>query len=318
MLVGHRLKTWSLLVVVNLFWAAQYPAYRIVGESISIATLCFWSFVIASIVLLPSVILNRRRNGAPSRAIHLREVGAFGTLAVLGLIPPSIVTAWGIERSSASNASILSLTIPVLMLLMGIFMLKERPHRFVIVSITLALAGMILMSWDDVAAGNFSGRTLIGNFAIFLGGAGAAFYNAYCKKLLEHHTAVEVLLYGYIAATVLCGAISLAIDPLPFYEMGSWSTSVWVAVAVLGVIVWGVAMLIWMHLLHHLELGQISISVYMLPVFGVILSAETLNERLGLMQLAGGSIVLLSAYISSKPGTPSGVADDFALGSKLE
>jgi drug/metabolite transporter (DMT)-like permease len=60
-------------------------------------------------------------------------------------------------------------------------------------------------------------------------------------------------------------------------------------------------MLLWLWLLNQLELGQISVSVYMLPVFGVLLSAATLGERLGLMQLAGGAIVLLSAYFSSAP-----------------
>ncbi len=54
--------------------------------------------------------------------------------------------------------------------------------------------------------------------------------------------------------------------------------SAWLAIAVLGGIVWGAAMLIWMWLLDKLELGQISVSVYMLPVFGVLLSAVTLRE----------------------------------------
>jgi drug/metabolite transporter (DMT)-like permease len=39
----------------------------------------------------------------------------------------------------------------------------------------------------------------------------------------------------------------------------------------------------------------------MLPVFGVLLSTVTLGEHLGPMQIAGGGIVLLSAYISSAP-----------------
>jgi drug/metabolite transporter (DMT)-like permease len=209
--------------------------------------------------------------------------------------------AWGIEHSSASNASILSLTIPVLMMLMGMVMLKERPGRFVLFSLALAMVGTALISWDDIAAGNFSGRTLTGNIAVFLSGAGAAFYNAYCKKLLERHSAVQILVYGYIAAIVLCAAISICVDPLPFYAVAGWSMSAWIAIVVLGALVWGAAMLLWLWLLNQLELGQISVSVYMLPVFGVLLSAATLGEHVGVMQLAGGTIVLLSAYFSSAP-----------------
>jgi drug/metabolite transporter (DMT)-like permease len=301
MLIGHRFRTWGLLAVVNIFWAAQYPAYRVVAATVSVATLNFWTFVIAVLVLLPALIVDRRRRLGARKPITLAFGMSFLGLAALGLIPPSVILAWGIDHSSASNASILSLTIPVLMVLIGMVMLKERPGRFVLVSLALALFGTALTSWDDIAAGNFSGRMLVGNVAVFLSGTGAAFYNAYCKKLLGRYSAVEILVYGDVAAIILCASISLAFDPVPFYQIAHWSLSAWLAVAVLGTIVWGAAMLIWLWLLNQLELGQISVSVYMLPVFGVLLSTVTLGEHLGPMQIAGGGIVLLSAYISSAP-----------------
>jgi drug/metabolite transporter (DMT)-like permease len=301
MLMSRRFRTWGLLSLVNLFWAAQYPAYRLVSESVSVATLNFWTFVIATLVLLPFLVRELRRRPSDAPGFGLRDFFSFVILAALGLLPPSVVMAWGILHSSASNASILSLTIPVLMVLMGMLMLKERPGRFVLMSLVLALVGTALISWDDVVSGNFGGSTLIGNVAVFLSGAGAAFYNAYCKKLLQRHSAVEVLAYGYVTAIVLCAAISWRVDSVPFYQIASWSMTAWLGIAVLGGIVWGVAMLIWMWLLNQLELGQISVSVYMLPVFGVLLSALTLDERVGLMQAIGGAIVLLSAYVSSAP-----------------
>jgi drug/metabolite transporter (DMT)-like permease len=187
------------------------------------------------------------------------------------------------------------------MVLMGMLMLNERPGRFLIMSLVLALMGTALISWDDVVAGNFGGRLLVGNIAVFLSGAGSAFYNAYCKQLLDRYSAVEILVFGDIAAIVLCAAISLAVDPVPFYQVGDWSLSAWLAIIVLGAIPWGAAMLIWLWLLNQLELGQISVSVYMLPVLGVLLSAVTLGERVSGMQIAGGCIVLLSAFFSSSP-----------------
>lgn len=299
MIVGRRFRTWGLLVLVNLFWASQYPAYRFVGATVSVATVNFWTFVIATAVLLPFLVQDLRRRAVAGPAATHREFWSFVVLALLGLIPPSVVMAWGISHSSASNASILALTIPVLMVLMGMIMLKERPGRFVLVSLGLALVGTALISWDDIVAGNFSGGMLLGNVAVFLSGAGAAYYNAYCKVLLQRRSAVEVLVYGYVVAIVMCAVISLAVDPIPFYRVAAWPLSTWLAIIDLGAIVWGVAMLVWMWLLDQLELGQISVSVYMLPVFGVVLSALALGEHVGLMQLLGGAIVLLSAYLST-------------------
>jgi drug/metabolite transporter (DMT)-like permease len=81
---------------------------------------------------------------------------------------------------------------------------------------------------------------------------------------------VEVLVYGYIAAMVLCAGISIAFDSTPFYRIGEWSLPAWIAVGVLGAVVWGGAMLLWLWLLNQLELVQASVSVHMLPVFGSV------------------------------------------------
>jgi drug/metabolite transporter (DMT)-like permease len=58
-------------------------------------------------------------------------------------------------------------------------------------------------------------------------------------------------------------------------------------------------MLIWMHVLDDLELAQVSVSIYMLPVFGVGLSAITLGERIRTVQVVGAGIVMVSAFLSS-------------------
>ena len=43
----------ALLGLVNLFWAAQYPAYKVASEHMGVATLNLWTFVFATLCLLP-------------------------------------------------------------------------------------------------------------------------------------------------------------------------------------------------------------------------------------------------------------------------
>jgi drug/metabolite transporter (DMT)-like permease len=252
-------------------------------------------------VLFPVLLWRRRARTRIAARTLARSAWRFVILGVAGLLPPSVLVAWGIARSSASDASILSLAIPVEMVLMGIFMLKERPGRLVVASLILALAGTAVISWEDIASGNFSGQTLVGNVAVLLGGAGAAFYNAYSKKLLVDYSPLDVLVYGYVVAAVLCALISGVSDKTPFYLTSDWDEAAWGGVLVLGVLVWGLAQLLWMWLLDQLELVQISVSVYISPFLSLVLSVLMLHEHVGLMELAGGVIVLLSAYLSSAP-----------------
>src|SRR5215470_4002693 len=170
------------LVLVNLLWAVQYPAYKIAGNRMEPAALNFWTLVFACALLLP--IWGRQ-------PIHLRfnnllrDATRFILLGVFGMLPPSVMLSWGIAKSSASNAAILSLTIPMLMTLLGVLMLQERLTLVRIGSLIIGLIGTLLLSTSDLAQASFDRRLLVGNIVILLAGLGSAFYNAYSKVLLN-------------------------------------------------------------------------------------------------------------------------------------
>jgi drug/metabolite transporter (DMT)-like permease len=165
---------------VNLLWAAQYPAYKIASDHMGVATLNFWVLLLASAILAPLVIRQRRSVPRGTRVWF-----EFGMLALLGIIPPSVLLAWGVAHSSGANAAILSMTIPVLMSIMGVMMLGERLTIIRIVSLFLALVGTLLISRSDLAGSSFRSDLLLGNAVIFLAGAGSAFYNAISLRLFR-------------------------------------------------------------------------------------------------------------------------------------
>ena len=55
-----------------------------------------------------------------------------------------------------------------------------------------------------------------------------------------------------------------------------------------------------MWVLKRLEVSQVSASIYLLSLFGVLLSAITLHERLTLPQVAGGVMVFLATFLTSE------------------
>ncbi len=297
---GARFVNLAALALVNLMWAGQYAAYKIASDHIDIAALNFWTFLIAALLLAPFWLRQRGRGVRVERSGLGRIVLQFTLLAVLGLLPPSVLLVWGITHSSASNAAILSLTIPVLMVLMSWLLLKEQLTPLRLVSLALALAGTVLISRSDLVGGSFSLALLTGNLVIFLGGAGSAFYNVFSKRLLERFSELEVLIYGYVVAILCCAVLSVVYDPRPFYYVASYPLKAWGALIVLGGLSWGLAMVLWMWVLKRLAVSQISVSVYLLPVFGVILTAVTLHEKLTLLHLVGGVCVIAATFLTSE------------------
>ena len=292
---GQRLLYFGVLTLVNLLWAAQYPAYQIAGEHMGVSTLNFWSLLIAFILLLPFALRERRRlpRGA---GVWTR----FGVLALLGILPPSILLAWGVAHSNSSNAAILSMTIPVIMSLLGAMMLGERLSALRVGSLLLALLGTLVISRADLAGGSFHRNLLVGNLVIFVAGAGSAFYNAYSKKLLATYSELQVLLCGYAMAVVMCEVSAIATREPGLLHVTAYPMRAWLAVLCLGGLSWGLAMVMWMWVLNRIAVSLASVSVYMLSVFGVLLSAVALRQRPGLVQLLGGAIVVLSALAATE------------------
>jgi drug/metabolite transporter (DMT)-like permease len=289
----------TALCLVNFMWAAQYPAYRIASDRMDVVNLNFWTFVFAILLLGPFLVRERlqKKNRPPITWSTLKQ---FLILGLVGNIPPSVFIAWGISHSSASNAAIISLTIPVMMVLMGVLMLGEHMTRLRWISMVMAVAGTILVSKINSGAGFFSVSVLAGNALIFIAGAGSAFYNTYSKKLLEIFTELEVLVYSFAVTCAACAVISLIQHERPFYSVTGYPLNAWTSIFVLGAFSWGIAMVLWMWVLKRLEIGQVSASIYLLSLFGVILSAVTLHERLTLIQIAGGLMVLIATFLTSE------------------
>ncbi len=294
---NSRWLNFASLIFVNLLWAAQYPAYKIASDHMEVAALNFWTLLFASLLLLPFRLRERRRGAGFPPVAKSKTIFEFTLLGVLGIVPPSVMLAWGIEHSSASNAAILSLTIPVLMTGLGVMMLSEKLTAIRAGSLAMGLAGTLLISTGDLAHASFDRRLLLGNLVIFLGGLGSAFYNTYSKDLLSRYTELQVLLYSYASGTAACAVISLATEKRPFYLVTGYPGSAWVAILVLGALSWGLAMILWMWVLNRLEVGQVSVSIYLLPLFGLVLSVLMVHERITVAQILGGGLALVGTAI---------------------
>ena len=69
----------------------------------------------------------------------------------------------------------------------------------------------------------------------------------------------------------------------------------------------GLAMVLWMYLLTRLDVSQASVSIYLLPFLGVLISASTLKERITLTMIVGGIITVAgTAIVTISEQTVSG------------
>ena len=315
MRAGNSVIGLAWMCLVNLLWATQFPAYAIAGRYIDVTGLNFLVFCAALMTLAPFWYAQQVRSSSRPRLSPIPEgrrsgwitqSGRFALLAGLGLLPPSLAMNWGIGHSSATAAAILTLSIPVMMLLMAKLLLGEPLTRSRAFSVVVALCGALLVSADDLLRGGGT-PTVLGNAAILVACAGSAFYNIYSKRLLADHTEVELLVYGYLLAALVCGSIYFLGTQSPWRTLQRFPSDGWWAVLALGGITWGLSMVLFMWLLQRLDVVVVSISIYLLSFFGALLSALLLKESVRVAQLSGGALVLCAAIIADfyRPGDKS-------------
>lgn len=312
-LSGRTITNVTLLVLVNAMWAAQYAAYKTATESMGPITVSLWAFLIAALVLMPFLVAERRRRARswvvnspgqvtakpPARQLWTRGniLGLF-MVGVVGLIPASAFLAWGIDRSSASNAALLYLTVPIITALLASVILKEKmtPARWG--SLFISLVGVLILSdfnWRHL--GLTSSKYLFGNTLVLLACTSSSLYNTYSKQLLSCLGPLEILVYGYLIAVIIGIPLLIWVEPLSLTDITNYRPATWLALLVLSVLSWGVAMVLWMFLLQRLDVSQASVSIYLLPFLGVLIAAMTLQEKVTPTMIVGGLITLVGTVL---------------------
>jgi drug/metabolite transporter (DMT)-like permease len=298
----------ALLVLVNGMWAAQYPAYKTASSQMGPVTVSAWTFVFATLILLP-FLLKERTGGNPGQMRQKwtrHDWIGFVVIGIFGLVPASAFLAWGTERSTASNAALIYLTVPILTAVLASVILGERMTWIRWLSLGISLVGVMLLSRSDLQQQSLvRSEYLAGNVLVTLACASSAFYNVYSKDLLNRFSGLEILVYGYTMAVVLSIPLLIWTEPLRWSAIVAYTKATWLSVVVLSVFSWGLAMVLWMFVLRRLDVTQASVSIYLLPFLGVLISGLTLHEHITGSMLIGGAITLAGAVMITVAETPT-------------
>lgn len=286
-----RLYDWSLLLLCNLIWASQFAMVKLVQEQMGPLFAVTFPMALATLFLIP---IARRERGAPARG----DLWRFVLIGLGGQVVAQLFVTWGTRLSLASNAALLSLTLPVCTAFIAHALLGERMTRVRWIGFALAIAGVLACSgvdWQTLDVG--SNRYLAGNILILASVCGSAFYNCYSKKLLARYSPLQVLAYSYYAAMALLIPITVYSEPAGFAGLSHYSATVWVGLAVLAAFQYFLSMVIFLNVLTRLDATQAAVSNYLIPFFGVLLAALILGERLTGAMVAGGLLVLASTLL---------------------
>ena len=292
-----------LLALASMIWSAQGIAVKFLDPHLGPIAITFLPFYVTTVLFVP-LLLRMRRQNPNATTPSLRDWVKFIVAGVGGQVLAQLGMTWGISKSLASNGAILNLLIPVISAVLASLMLKERLTLLRASSLAIGLVGVVFLSIGDFRQSSFgSMKFLVGNLLIFGGCLGSSFYNVYCKGLMQSFQEIEILIYSYITASLASIPLLLWVEPFRFSSFRSFDAKAIAAFVFLALFMYGASMLFFFKALQHLDVTTASTSLYLVPVFGVVLAAVLLGERLNASALAGAAIVLVSTVLVVKYDT---------------
>jgi len=290
------IQSFLVLVLVNLMWAFQFSGAKIATERLGPIAVALIPLTLSTALFAPLLRISRSNKPRPRwTPVVWRDLLLASTL---GIIPAQLGLTWGVQHSLASNASVLTLTIPVLTAMMAVLLLGERMTTVRWLAFALAIAGVLMVSdidWKSVSI--FRGTYLLGNVLILASCLGSAFYNTYTKKLLETFNPVELLVYSFLVTDIELALLMLVFERFPISALTSLGTSVWASLLTIAILSLSVSMLLYFWVIEKIDVTQASLSIYLLPVFGVLLSTVVVRERITAQLVFGGLLVFVGTFL---------------------
>lgn len=204
---------WRLGLFLTLLtaacWATLPIALKIVLETLDPITLTWFRFLVAAGVTGAWLGLRGRLGGY--RALG-RRGWALLAVAALMLVGNYVLYLLGVQYTSPANAQLLIQLAPLLMTLGGIWVFGERFRAAQWLGLALLLIGLglffrdqLVHAWanEAVSVNAHSGDYVLGSAFVIAGAVVWAAYALLQKQLLMKLGSMQILLFIYVAASVL-------------------------------------------------------------------------------------------------------------------
>lgn len=284
--------SWILLFICNLMWSLQFTCIKLTQDQVEPYFTVFGPMLLAAVFLIPFALKDFKKEGR-----KFKDILIFGQLALLGVFPAQVLMTWGTQYSLASNAAILTLTLPVITAIFAFLLLKEKMNRIRWISFAIAILGVIFISTGDISQLNFGSKYAIGNVLIFLAIIGNSYYNTGIKKIANRYSEFEMVFFTYVAMVILLFPLVMYYERDVFARIPVFTSQTWTGMIILTLFHNFLSMVLFFKALKVLDALQVALSNYLIAFFGLPIAAIWLGEKLNNLALAGGAMVLVSTLI---------------------
>ena len=255
-------------------------------------TLAFLRFALASLLLAPFFLAETKK--VKIQKEHLPKLIAIGIFIITFNI--SFFFA-GIQKTTATNASILTLVIPMLSVLLGWIYLKEKVYTVNLLGITLGFLGaLIIIGLPQIFLGEFSPQTLLGNLLMILASVSWVIGAVISRQMLKIYPSLIITAIAFLVGVITFFPPAV----LEYLNNPGWPDSI-TMLGLLGLAYMTALSSISAYFLFEWALSKTSLISadlfqYIEPFIAAALAVTLLGERISFSFVIGAALIALGVY----------------------
>ncbi|TWH49426.1 DMT family transporter [Sporomusa sp. KB1] len=284
-----------LLVLVAFLWGINAPIMKI--GLIHIPSMPYNAVRLFAALAVGWLVLRRMCIWIPLR----REDWKTLTISSLGFFCFQLFFTFGVQLTTAGNASLILACLPVSIAIINHFHQLESIKSHTITGILLSLAGISLMVAGTNTEISLAGDHTIGAVLLLFAQLSYGYYTVFSRPLSATYSAYQITAYILLISTGLFTLVSLPSVIAVDWQAVPWPG--WASIVYSGIFPLCLANCLWIW--GTAKAGSTTASLYnnLSPVFAVAGGYFFLGETFGWFQFIGAVTILVGLYVSKGKST---------------
>ncbi len=285
--------TYIKLILATFFWGGTLIAGKTAAAEIGgIATACY-RFGLSSIIFSLFVLTKYRKWPKIKPADYFKIL----ILGASGIYGYSLFFYDGLQHITAGRAGLIVAFNPIVTMLVASLFLGEKLNKNMLVGIGLSLIGVIIVFYVKDGGFNSKESSFKGEFMMLGCTMCWMIYTVVGKGLIKKYNPLQITIYACFAGTLLLLVhfMFTELDDLVIPSARSIFDILYLALlaTVLG--------FLWYYDgINNIGATRTSQFINLVPVTAIIFGYILLGEKIGLMQLAGGTLVIGGILLANK------------------
>ncbi len=282
-------KVYIALIISMIFWGFSFVWAKVALETYSPISIVLFRLIVSSTAIFIFAKISRIKIN-----ILRKDIKLFILLALFEPFLYFLGETFGLQRVSATTASVIISTIPIFVPIFAFILFREKLSFINIIGSIVSFIGVLIIILNK----SFSlDASLSGILLMMLAVFAATGYSLVVKNITDRYNPVIIVLFQSSFAILGFLPLFLIFDFNSFLNIKHNFESI-TAIIELGIFASSIAFILFAYGIRKIGVSKAGFFSNLIPIFTAIIAFFLLNERLSIIKYIGIAVVILGLFLS--------------------